>query len=272
MTNQTISTTKLKNRRNELKKQRQWRSFITFVRIVLTMSLFGGVFWFFTLPNWVLRDSQQIDIEGNNLLSDDEIRSLITLNYPESLLKLSIIDLKDDLQDKLPVSNILISKKFIPPSLTIQVVEKKPVAIAFAPQLSEKTNKITIKPIGYIDKDGVFVSYELYQNLKNNPQEKPSLKIIGNPQIYLAYWSDLYSLITQSQVGIKEINWNNPSNLILSTDLGKVHIGSYTSKFPQQLTMLEKLQVITQKISREQIIYLDLTDPKLPSIKKKNNQ
>ena len=76
MTNQTISTTKLKNRRNELKKQRQWRSFITFVRIVLTMSLFGGVFWFFTLPNWVLRDSQQIDIEGNNciikLLSDPD--------------------------------------------------------------------------------------------------------------------------------------------------------------------------------------------------------
>ena len=270
MINKTISTTKLKSRRNELKKQRQWRSLITFVRIILTMSLFGGVFWFFTLPNWVLRDSQQINIEGNNLLSDNEIRSLITLDYPESLLKLSVTDLKENLQDKIPVRDILITKEFLPPRLTIQIIEKKPVAIAFEPKLSAKTKTKTIEPIGYLDKDGVFVPYKLYQNLKNHPEKKPPLKIIGNPQIYLAYWSDLYSLITQSQVRIKEIDWKNPSNLILNTDLGKVHIGSYTPKFSQQLTMLEKLKVITQKISKEQIIYIDLTDPQLPSIKKKN--
>ena len=68
---------------------------------------------------------------------------------------------------------------------------------------------------------------------------------------------------------ISEIDWQNPSNLILTTSIGKVHLGSYTSKFPQQLMMLEKLQVITQKVSREKILYIDLTDPDLPAVKEK---
>ncbi len=269
MTNNTISTNQLKSRRNELKKQRQWRTFITFIRVVLTMSLFGGIFWFFTLPNWVLRSSEQIDIEGNNLLSDAEIRSLIPLDYPESLMQLSLIDLEQNLQSKIPVEDVQVTKKFIPPSLTIQVEEKEPVAIALAPKLSPKTKKTTIQPVGYLDKDGVFVSYDLYQNIKNNPDKTPALKIKGTPQIYLAYWAELYFLIKQSPVKITEIDWQNPSNLILITSIGKVHIGAYNSKFPQQLMMLEKLQVITQKIPREKILYIDLTDPDFPAVKEK---
>ncbi len=35
--------------------------------------------------------------------------------------------------------------------------------------------------------------------------------------------------------------------------------------------MLEKLKVITQKMPKERIAYIDLTDPELPSIKEKNN-
>lgn len=272
MVNKTISNNQLKNRRNELKKQRQLRNFIVFLRAILTMSIFAGVFWFFTLPNWVLRDSKQIKIEGNELLSDDEIRSLIPLNYPEPLLKLSLNDLQENLKHKIPVKDVLINKQILPPSLTIQVVEKKPVAIALAPKLSAKTKQVTIQPIGYIDEDGIFVSYQLYQNLKNKPEETPSLKIIGNPQIYLAYWGELYNLIQQSQVKITEINWENASNLVLITELGKVHIGSYTSKFATQLTMLDKLQILNTKIPKNNIEYIDLTDPDLPAIKEKEIQ
>ena len=269
MTNNTISTNQLKSRRNEIKKQRQWNRFIAFLRAVLTMSLFGGIFWFFTLPNWVLRSSEQIEIEGNNLLSDEEIRSLIPLDYPESLMQLSLMDLEQNLQAKIPVEKVEVTKEFIPPSLTIQVIEKEPVAIALARTLSPTTKKLTTEAIGYIDKDGVFVSYDLYENLKNNPEKTPSLKIKGNPQLYLAYWSQLYFLIQQSPVKITEIDWQNPSNLILITSIGRVHVGSYTSKFPEQLMILEKLQVITQKIPREKILYIDLTDPEIPAIKEK---
>ena len=57
-------------------------------------------------------------------MSDEEIRSLIPLDYPESLLQLSLIDLEENLQTKIPVEDVEINKRFIPPSLTIQVTEK----------------------------------------------------------------------------------------------------------------------------------------------------
>ncbi len=265
-----VSTTTIRSRREERKKERRWRDFIAVVRFLLIVSFTGGVFWFVTLPNWVIKNSQQIDIEGNNLLSDDEVRSLIPLQYPQSLLQLSTQELSNNLQTLAPVKNIVIQKELFPPTLTIRLEEKKPVAIALAPEIEEKTNKLTIESIGYVDEDGVFVSNQVYKNLKENPEQLPKLKIIGMPRTYLPYWQELYSFLSQSTVKINTIDWQNPTNLVLLTDLGKVYLGAYTSKkFPEQLMILEKLKPITQQVRQEDIIYIDLTDPEIPSINKK---
>jgi len=268
-TRNSVSTNRLKSRRNELKNQRRWRDSISVMRTLLIVSLTGGIFWFLTLPEWVIKNSQQIKIDGNNLLTDEEIRRLIPLQYPESLLQLSINTLRQDLQKKLPLTNVTVTRQLIPPSLTITVLEKQPVAIAFAMKVSEKTKKAELQQIGYVDEDGVFVSNEFYTNLKNKPELKPELKIFGIPQSYIAYWRDFYSLVTQSTVKITEVDWQNPSNIILKSELGRVYIGTYTSKFPEQLMMLEKMKNITSKVPKERIIYIDLTDPEMPSIKEK---
>ncbi|MGI0479938.1 cell division protein FtsQ/DivIB [Geminocystis sp. CENA526] len=265
----SVSTTKLKNRRDELKNQRRWRSFVSVTRTLLIMSLTGGVFWFLTLPEWVIQDVQQINIEGNELLTDDEIRGLIPLQYPQSLLQLSTKDLTEALQKKVPLANIVIRRELLPPNLTIRVTEKKPVAVAFAMQVDPKTKKMALQQVGYIDIDGIFVSNELYQNLAQQPELKPTLRMIGTPQTYLAYWQDFYNLLSQSAVKITQVNWQNPTNIILTTELGTVYLGAYTSRFPQQLMVLEKLKSITSKIPRERIIYIDLTVPEMPSIKEK---
>lgn len=271
MANQSfVSTTTIRNRREERKKERRWRNLIATIRFLLIFSLTGGVFWFVTLPNWVISNNKQIEIEGNTLLSDDEVRSLIPLKYPQSLLQLSTQELSHNLEKIAPVKNIVIQKHLFPPSLKIKLEEKKPVAIAFAPEINEKTKKLTIKSIGYLDEDGVFVSNKVYQNLKENPEQRPTLKIIGMPQTYLPYWQELYSFISQSTVKINTIDWQNPTNLVLLTDLGKVYFGVYSrKKFPEQLTILNKLPSITQQVRREDIIYIDLTDPEIPSINKK---
>jgi cell division protein FtsQ len=270
MTSKTaVSTTRLKSRRDKINSQRQWRDTVSLVRSLLIMSLTGGVFLFLTLPYWVIRDSQQINLQGNDLLTDEELRSLIPLQYPQSLLQLSISQLTEDLQKKVPLANIVVIRELLPPSLTIKVTEKKPVAIALTSLVSPKTKKLELKQIGYVDKDGVFVSNQVYKQLRQKSAQLPKLRVLGTPQIYLPYWQDLYNLISQSSVTISEVDWQNPTNLILTTELGKVHIGGYNSKFPQQLMVLEKLKVITTKIPRERIVYIDLTDPEMPSIKEK---
>lgn len=273
MTSKTaVSTTRLKSRRNEIKNQLRWDNFVGASRSVMIISFTTIVFWVLTLPHWVIKNSQQIKLQGNDLLSDDELRSLIPLEYPQSLLKLSTSELAKDLQKKIPLGNILVTRELLPPSLTIKVTEKKPVATAFATLPSPKTKKLELQKVGYVDVDGVFVSNNVYQKLQKKPELLPTLKVFGTPQVYLPYWQDLYQLINQSSVKITEIDWQNPTNLVLKTELGKVYIGAYGSKFPEQLMILEKLKVITSKIPREKIIYIDLTDPEIPSIKEKKPQ
>lgn len=269
MIQNTVSNKGLKTRRDEIKKEQKRQNFIAITRSLMILSLTVGVFWVLTLPNWVIRDSKQINLQGNDLLSDDELRSLIPLQYPQSLLKLSTSQLTENLQKKVPLANVVVTRELLPPSLTIKVTEKKPVAIALASVVSPKTKKLELKRIGYVDKDGIFVDNEVYKQLQKKSAQLPSLKVLGTPQVYLPYWQDLYNLINQSSVKISEIDWQNPTNLILTTELGKVHIGAYNSKFPQQLMTLEKLKVVTSKIPRERIIYIDLTDPEMPSIKEK---
>lgn len=265
-----VSTTTIRSRREEIKKERRLRNFIAIVRFFLILSLTGGVFWYITLPNWAIKNSEQIEIEGNNLLTDDEVRSLIPLKYPQSLLQLSTQELIENIKTSMPVKNVIIHRELFPPSLTIRLEEKNPVAIALAPEIDENTNQLIIKSIGYLDEDGVFVSNQVYQNLKENPEQLPNLKIIGTPQTYLPYWQELYNFLSQSPVTINTVDWQNPTNLVLLSDLGKVYLGAYSNrKFPQQLMILEKLKPITQQVRREDIIYIDLTDPEIPSIHKK---
>ena len=87
--------------------------------------------------------------------------------------------------------------------------------------------------------------------------------------MYLPYWSEFYHFLIQSSIPITEVDWRNPNNVILKTDLGKVHLGAYTSQFPRQLIVLGKLKPLTAQVRREDIIYIDLNDPQIPMIKRK---
>lgn len=270
MTNSTfISTTDLKSRRNKLKKERAWRELQGFLRGFCLISLTGASFWLITLPDWVIRNKQQIKVQGNDLLSVEEVRNLIPLNYPQSLIQLSTHDLTRQLQQKIPLTEVVVTREFIPPSLSVTITEKPPVAIAYGRDFSGKKPSLKIVKLGYLDEDGVFISHEMYHKLKENPDQAPKLKIIGIPKMYLPYWQEFYNLLIQSEIYITEVNWQNPTNIILTTDLGKIHIGAYSSRFPKQLITLAKLKPLTGKIRREQIVYIDLTDPEMPLIKQK---
>ncbi len=269
--NVIISPTQLKYRRQELKSKRRLKTLLAGLRTLLITSIAGGMFWLVTLPNWVIRNSDDINIRGNQFLDVDEIRSLIPLSYPQALIKLSIKELREKLKAKAPFEDIIISREIFPPSITIKLEERQPVAIAFAPVTSSQSHKTQIAKIGYLDAKGILVPKNYYQNTATEKVKLPNFKVIGIPEQYLVYWQNLYNLINQSVVKITEIDWQDPNNLILKTELGQVYIGAYTSsKLPEQLTVLAKMKQLTKKVHPSQIVYIDLTDPKSPSIKQKN--
>lgn len=263
-----LSPAEAKERRLLLKKQKSARFWESFWRFTGILGLSVGVFWWITLPEWVIKDSQQINIQGNEFLSTEEVRNLIPLQYPQPILTLSGDDLAQNLTTNNPIEDVIVIKNIFPPRLTLRVTETKPVALAFDTVEKENGGR-ALDLVGFLNENGVFVHKSLYQDLQQKPEKLPTLRVVGTPSVYLSYWQNIYSLIQQSSIPITEINWQNPTNLILTTDLGKVHLGGYTSKFPQQLTVLATLKPLTQQVKREDIIYIDLVDPQMPFLQQK---
>lgn len=224
-----------------------------------------GLVWAVTLPDWVIRQPEQIVIEGNHFLSRQAIRSLLPLSYPQSLLQIQPQALAKSLESQSPIAKATVSRQLLPPGLTIQVKERKPVAIAQSPaHLNSKTSDSTAS-MGLLDEQGVWMPRSIYTQLEQN-QELPTLKVIGSNAQYRPYWSVVYQAVNQSAMKVLEIDWQDPANLILKTELGTVHFGPYSSRFTEQLTVLDRMRELPTRIQPSKIVYIDLKNPDFPAI------
>jgi cell division protein FtsQ len=272
----SFSHTDLRNRRRHLRRQRGVKSLQTSWRLFVVGGLAGGMFWVTTLPDWVIRRPEQVEIEGNELLSPQGIRSLLNLSYPQSLLRLHPKTLAQQLEAQGPISSATVRRQLFPPSLTIDVRERYPVAIAYLPSTTPESKKPTSaspsspsKAAGLLDEQGVWIPLDNYQDL-NPGVTLPKLKVKGDPQWYGTQWSKVYKAIHNSPVTITEIDWQDRSNLILKTDWGLVYCGADSNFLPQQLQILDRIRKLPEKIDPNQIAYLDLRKPEAPYIQMKS--
>lgn len=262
----SVSQAQLTNRRKQLRRARRIRSVQSLWRSLFVGGLVGTLGWGITSSDLVIRQPEQIAIEGNHFLSAQAIRSLLPLSYPQSLLQVQPQALAQELESQGPIAEATVSRQLLPPGLTIQVKERKPVAIAIgaaAPQNS-KTARST-SPEGLLDEQGVWMPASSYQPVEHD-FELPTLKVIGSSDRYRPYWSDLYQAVSHSPVKVFEIDWQNPANLILKTELGKVHLGPYSSRVAEQLAILDRMRELPAHVNPSQIAYIDLTNPEFPAI------
>ena len=262
----SVSQAQLTNRRKQLRRARRIRSVQSLWRSLFVGGLVSTLGWGITSSDLVIRQPEQIAIEGNHFLSAQAIRSLLPLSYPQSLLQVQPQTLAKELESQGPISEAIVSRQLVPPGLTIQVKERKPVAIAIgaaAPQNS-KTARST-SPEGLLDEQGVWMPASSYQSAEQD-FELPTLKVIGSSDRYRPYWSDLYQAVSHSPVKVFEIDWQNPANIILKTELGKVHLGPYSSRVADQLAILDRMRELPTHVNPSQIAYIDLTNPEFPAI------
>lgn len=274
----SVSQTELTTRRKKLRRARRIRSFQTIWRSLLVGSMATSLVWALTLPDWIIRQPEQVEIEGNHLLSTKAIRSLLPLSYPESILRVQPQAIAKSLESQAPIAEATVTRQLLPPGLTIKVKERNPVAIAFDPISKEATattntqatNSTSLE--GLLDAQGAWmplISYtELEQNLK-----LPTLKVIGSREQYRLYWSEVYQAVSHSPVKVFEIDWRNPANLILKTELGNVHLGPYSSRLSKQLAVLDRMRELPSRMQPGQIAYINLENPDFPAIQvKKGNE
>lgn len=281
----SVSRKDLAQRRQKLRQQRRIKIIQTIWQTLAATGMAGGLLWLTVQPIWVLRTSSQVVIRSNNkLLSTQTTQSLLELSYPQSLWRIEPATIAETLKKQPAISQASVSRRLFPPGLIIEIKEKSPVAVAqilpkqntsncqTQPQSSEKSTTQSPNPclknshtqdkhsqVNLLDANGALIPWKKYTAL--NPNGKlPSLKVIGVPEQYRAYWHQLYQAVSQSAIQVTEIDCQDPTNLILKTELGNVHLGVPT-QLAEKFYVLKQLKQLPSQLDSKQIAYIDLKNP-----------
>ncbi len=257
----------LSERRHQIRRQHRVKIIQAIWRTVVISGLAGGLFWVAVQPIWVVKAQEQIIVKsGEQLLSPEAIESLLEISYPQSLWRIKPQAIANSLQEKPTIAQATVRRRLFPPGLNIEIQPRVPVAIALQP-VAKVTSQSPRQnpPAGLLDGNGVLMPLEKYKLF--HPQIKlPSLKVIGSPEQYRSYWSQVYPLLTQSPVKIMEVDWQDPNNIILKTQLGDVHIGAFSPELTRKVKILAQMRYLSAKMDFSQIKYIDLRNPASPLV------
>lgn len=257
----------LTDRRKGLKKRRQRLFWQQLWRHTAMIGLTLGCFSLATSNRWQLTSVEQINLSGNRLLSDEVVYDLMAIEYPLSLLKVHPLDLETTLMTEGPIANAMVRRRLLPPGLNIRIQERTPVAIAL-PNIEVAITSLDNSPqsfttTGLLDANGYWMPYNSFTQLGT---DEPELQVQGMRPAYQKDWSTIYRALQKTPVHIYRLDWRDPTNVILYTELGTVHMGPYGSNFLKQLTALDQMRNLNAKMDIEEIAFIDLRNPDNPTL------
>lgn len=262
----SVSHENLAQRRKKLRRQRQMKIIQAIWRTIAMTGLSGGLLWVAIQPMWVLEAPTQVVMKsGNQVLSQEVIESLLAISYPQSLWRVEPAAIAHSLQQQPGIAKASVSRRLFPPGLNIEIQERVPVAIAqkFSAKNTD-ANKKSVS-VGLLDASGVWIPLEKYA-LVNPSFQVPQLKVLGSPEQYQSYWSQLYASLSHTSVKVTEIDGQDPTNLILKTELGNVHLGAPNTQLAEQMKVLAQMRYLSAKINPSEIEYIDLKNPQSPLV------
>jgi cell division protein FtsQ len=247
----------LKNQRQALRNRRRSRVGQSLGRFLVVSGLAGGLAWGMASPYWTLTRAEQVEVKGTRLMSVESIRSFLGLSYPLSLWEVPTYQLQEKLETNPAIATARIDRQLFPPRMRVEIRERKPVA-----------SVRSLRGEGFLDEAGILIPKRYYERSSAKQQSLP-LEVIGYSEQYRVPWRELYPLIRGLPVKVWVIDWRDPSNLVLKTDLGKVYLGAYNDRLLEKLTALIQSRQLSSKIPLGQILYIDLSDPDAPTIQLK---
>ncbi len=263
------SSQDLAQRRQQLRARRRAKLLKAVWRSLAMTGLAAGTVWLATSPIWLIKSDQQIEITNTQQLSDANVKALLPVPYPQSLLKVKPNDLADRLEAYAPIQSAVVSRRLVPPRLTVKVTERVPVAVAI-PDTAQPIEALANHPMpfvepGLIDDQGYWMPRNSFHDLGAD-ESLPALSVKGMRPGDEAAWRSLYQIISHSPMSVTAIDWTKPSNLILKTDLGTVHFGPYSKKFAVQMAALDQMRSIPEKVNAAKVHHINLQDPDNPVI------
>lgn len=202
-----------------------------------------------TLPNWQIKQQNQIKINGEKLVSENTIYRTLKFSYPQFIWTVNGLNLEQKIETIPSIAVAKINRRIMPPSIIISLQEKKPVAVAtFQEQ------------VGFLDAQGEWISLNFYDNI-NSDHPLPKLKVINYERQFRTAWSKIYQLISlYPDLKISEVHWDQFGGLFIQTKIGQFFLGSELSRLEQQFKIMTKLKNLPNHLESSEIAYIDLSN------------
>jgi cell division protein FtsQ len=208
---------------------------------------------------WKPISFDQTKITGLSGITKNDIKKTTTIFYPKNLLELNPKEVESYLIKKFPIKGVSVSRKFFPPELHLNVLEREPIAFA-----SRGFSKDIEK--GMIDIEGAWIPLQFVNKSKQNKiklsienwnpnKKKEIILIIKNRFIF--------------QSPLKKIKINPLQEISLKTEhFDLVLLGSGTDRLIEQINKLNQLQKsLPNLLINTKVKILDLRDPTKPELK-----
>ncbi len=208
---------------------------------------------------WKPISFDQTKITGLSGITKNDIKETTSIFYPKNLLELNPKEIESYLIKKLPIKGVSASRKFFPPEIHLNFLEREPIAFA-SRGFSNKIEK------GMIDIEGSWIPLRFVNKSKQdqiklsienwNPNKKKEIiLIIKNRFIF--------------QSPIQKIKINPLQEISLKTEhFDVVLLGSGTDRLIEQINKLNQLQKsLPNLLINTKVKIVDLKDPTKPELK-----
>ena len=208
---------------------------------------------------WKPISFDQTKITGLSGITKNDIKKTTSIFYPKNLLELNPKEIESYLMKKLPIKGVSVSRKFFPPEIHLNVLEREPIAFA-----SRGFSKDIEK--GMIDIEGAWIPLQFVNKSKQNKiklsienwnpnKKKEIILIIKNRFIF--------------QSPLKKIKINPLQEISLKTEhFDLVLLGSGTDRLIEQINKLNQLQKsLPNLLINTKVKIVDLKDPTKPELK-----
>lgn len=246
-------------RRRRLRQERRQERLIQLWRLVFFLLTATGLSWLLLTVGWSLRSPSQIQISGSQRMDENVVVMAAGLSFPQSLLSLEPGQIEAQLMRELPIQEVSVQRRLLPPGLDIQLVERRPIAAAtrMGPRGIER---------GMVDREAQWMSMDMAQR-----GEKPASAVkvegwISNRRAVIARILQQRDLLGRP---LKTIVVEPAGGVSLHIEtLGLVYLGANEALLDQQFKTIALLnQSLPPQLRGSSSEGIDLSDPSQPELK-----
>jgi cell division protein FtsQ len=246
-------------RRRRLRQERRQEHLIQLWRLVFFLLTATGLSWLLLTLGWSLRSASQIQISGSQRMDENVVVKAAGLSFPQSLLGLEPGQIETKLMQELPVQEVSVQRRLLPPGLDIQLVERRPIAAAsrMGPNGIER---------GMVDREAQWMPMDM---AKRGEKPASAVKVegwISNRRAVIARILQQRDLLGRP---LKTILVKPAGDVSLRIEtLGLINLGANETLLEQQFKTITQLtQSLPHDLRGTSNEGLDLSDPNQPELK-----